>query len=37
MFGMFAGVYHWFPKMFGRYLNKYNGLYTFWVTIIGAY
>jgi cytochrome c oxidase subunit 1 len=20
-FGMFCGVYHWFPKMFGRYLN----------------
>src|SRR6476646_5458909 len=21
MFGMFAGVYHWYPKMFGRYLT----------------
>src|SRR5437868_14003525 len=20
MFGMFAGVYHWYPKMFGRYM-----------------
>ncbi len=37
MFGMFAGVYHWFPKMFGRYLNNTLGYIHFWVTIIGAY
>ena len=36
-FGMFAGVYHWFPKMFGRYLNNTLGYVHFWVTIIGAY
>ena len=36
-FGMFAGVYHWFPKMFGRYLNSTMGYIHFWVTIIGAY
>jgi len=36
-FGMFAGVYHWFPKMFGRYLNNTLGFIHFWVTIIGAY
>ncbi len=36
-FGMFAGVYHWFPKMFGRYLNNTLGYFHFWVTIIGAY
>ena len=36
-FGMFAGVYHWFPKMFGRYLNNTLGYIHFWVTIIGAY
>ena len=36
-FGMFAGVYHWFPKMFGRYLNSTLGYIHFWVTIIGAY
>ncbi len=29
MFGMFAGIYHWFPKMFGRYLNNTLGLYSF--------
>ena len=37
MFGMFAGIYHWFPKMFGRYLNKTLGYIHFWVTFIGAY
>lgn len=37
MFGMFAGVYHWYPKMFGRYLNNTLGYIHFWVTIIGAY
>ncbi|UAY52174.1 cytochrome c oxidase subunit I [Ferruginibacter albus] len=36
-FGMFAGVYHWFPKMYGRYLNNTMGYIHFWVTIIGAY
>jgi cytochrome c oxidase subunit 1 len=36
-FGMFAGVYHWFPKMFGRYLNKTLGYMHFWGTIICAY
>ncbi|HET6768538.1 MAG TPA: cbb3-type cytochrome c oxidase subunit I [Chitinophagaceae bacterium] len=37
MFGMFAGIYHWFPKMFGRYLNNTLGYIHFWVTIVGAY
>ena len=37
MFGMHAGIYHWFPKMFGRYLNNTLGYIHFWVTIIGAY
>jgi cytochrome c oxidase subunit I len=37
IFGMFAGVYHWFPKMFGRYLNNTLGYIHFWVTFIGAY
>src|SRR5215218_8209545 len=36
-FGMFAGVYHWFPKMFGRYLNNTIGYVHFWITLIGAY
>lgn len=37
MFGMFAGVYHWFPKMYGRYLNNTLGYVHFWVTMVGAY
>ncbi len=37
MFGMFAGVYHWFPKMYGRYLNNSLGYIHFWVTLAGAY
>ena len=37
MFGMFAGIYHWFPKMYGRYLNNNLGYIHFWLTMIGAY
>ena len=36
-FGMYAGVYHWFPKMYGRHLNNTMAYIHFWVTIIGAY
>ncbi|MGN6398809.1 MAG: cytochrome c oxidase subunit I [Flavisolibacter sp.] len=36
-FGMFAGIYHWFPKMFGRYMNNTLGYIHFWVTLVGAY
>lgn len=36
-FGMYAGVYHWFPKMYGRFLNSTLGYIHFWGTIIGAY
>ena len=36
-FGMFAGVYHWYPKMYGRYLNNTLAYIHFWVTITGAY
>lgn len=36
-FGMFAGVYHWFPKMYGRFMNETMGRIHFWVTMIGAY
>jgi cytochrome c oxidase subunit 1 len=36
-FGMFAGIYHWFPKMYGRYLNNLMSYIHFWVTMIGAY
>jgi cytochrome c oxidase subunit I len=37
VFGMFAGVYHWFPKMFGRMMNTRLGYAHFWVTLVGAY
>ena len=37
IFGMFAGVYHWFPKMFGRMMNNKLGNLHFWSTIICAY
>jgi len=36
-FGMFAGVYHWFPKMFGRHLNNTLAYIHFWISIVGAY
>ncbi len=35
--GMFAGIYHWFPKMYGRMMNTKLGFVHFWVTIICAY
>ena len=37
IFGMFAGVYFWFPKMFGRFLNEGIGKVHFWITFIGVY
>ena len=36
-FGMFAGVYHWYPKMYGRFMNETLGKIHFWGTLIGAY
>src|ERR1041385_5293351 len=37
IFGMFAGIYHWFPKLFLRMMNKKLGYLHFWVTIVCAY
>ena len=37
IFGMFAGVYHWFPKMFGRMMNTKLGYAHFWLTFVSAY
>ena len=37
IYGMFAGVYHWFPKMYGRMMNKNFGYIHFWGTFISAY
>ena len=37
VFGMYAGVYHWFPKLYGRMLNTRLGYFHFWGTIIAGY
>jgi cytochrome c oxidase subunit 1 len=37
IFGMFAGVYHWFPKMYRRMMNKTLGYWHFWLTFVSAY
>jgi len=37
IFGMLAGVYHWFPKMFRRMMDERLGYLHFWITFIGAY
>lgn len=37
IFGMFAGVYHWFPKMYGRMMNDKLGYIHFWFTIVSGY
>ena len=37
IFGMLAGVYHWFPRMFGRMMNKTLGYVHFWLTLIAVY
>jgi len=36
-FGMFAGVYHWFPKMYGRFMNETLAYLHFFITFIGSY
>ena len=36
-FGFFAGVYQWFPKMFGRMMNPRLGYIHFWGTFISIY
>lgn len=37
IFGMLAGVYHWYPKMFGRMMNSKLGYLHFWLTFVSAY
>src|SRR5262249_59422848 len=34
IFGAFAGIYYWFPKMFGRMMNNALGYLHFWGTLI---
>ncbi|HEX7176936.1 MAG TPA: cbb3-type cytochrome c oxidase subunit I [Pyrinomonadaceae bacterium] len=37
IFGMFAGIYFWFPKMFGRMMSEKLGKIHFWPTMIGVF
>ncbi|MGD0305229.1 MAG: cbb3-type cytochrome c oxidase subunit I [Candidatus Acidiferrales bacterium] len=37
LFGVFAGTYFWFPKMFGRMMNDTWGKIHFWLTFLGVY
>ena len=36
-FSMIAGVYHWFPKMFGRMMDVRLGYIHFWLSFVGVY
>ena len=35
MFGIFGGLYYWWPKMFGRVLDETLGKWHFWLLFIG--
>jgi len=35
VFGIFAALYYWFPKMSGRMLNERMGRLSFWLIMIG--
>jgi cytochrome c oxidase subunit 1 len=35
VFGIFAGFYYWFPKVYGRYLDERLGKFNFWTMLIG--
>lgn len=37
VFGIFAGIYFWFPKMFGRLLDERLGRVHFWLSLFGVY
>jgi len=37
IFGMFAGIYHWFPKMYGKMMNTKLGYAHFWITFVCAF
>lgn len=36
-FGMLAGIYHWFPKMFGKMMDNRLGYIHFWLSFVGIY
>jgi cytochrome c oxidase subunit I len=35
IFGVFAGLYYWWPKLFGRLLDERLGKWHFWLVLIG--
>jgi cytochrome c oxidase subunit I len=35
LFGLFAGIYYWYPKITGRMLSERLGRWHFWLTIVG--
>jgi cytochrome c oxidase subunit 1 len=35
VFGAFAGLYYWWPKLFGRLLDERLGKWHFWLVFIG--
>jgi len=37
IFGMFAGITFWFPKMFGKMMNEPLSKIHFWITFVGVY
>ena len=37
VFTIFAGIYHWFPKMTGRMYDEKLGRVHFWLTLVGTW
>ena len=37
VFAVFAGIYYWFPLMYGRMMDARLGAMHFWLTFVGAY
>jgi len=37
LFAAYAGIYYWFPKMFGRFMNESLGKIHFWLSFVGVY
>jgi len=35
IFAIFSGIYHWFPKVFGRLLDERLGWWNFWLVFAG--
>lgn len=35
LFGLFSGLYYWFPKIYGKFLNERLGKIHFWMMMLG--